>query len=207
MRKSMNGTNSASRAAQSGESSAAQAVVASLCFMLRTDRSCALQWLPLGWTRSASVSISREQRSYCLEAMHSSRPFPVAILAGGMATRLRPISENVPKSLIEVAGQPFVIRQLRYLGTQGIDRAVLCVGHLGDQIEAIVGNGSEFGLQVTYSFDGPKLLGTGGALRQALPLLGEYFFVLYGDSFLPVDFGSIQQAFVASTRPALMTVL
>jgi MurNAc alpha-1-phosphate uridylyltransferase len=139
--------------------------------------------------------------------MDSSRPFPVAILAGGMATRLRPISENIPKSLIEVAGQPFVIRQLRYLETQGIDRAVLCVGHFGDQIEAVVGNGSQFGLQVTYSLDGPKLLGTGGALRQALPLLGEYFFVLYGDSFLPVDFGSVQQAFAASRRPALMTVL
>jgi NDP-sugar pyrophosphorylase family protein len=78
---------------------------------------------------------------------------------------------------------------------------------LGDQIEAVVGNGSEFGLHVTYSLDGPKLLGTGGALRQALPLLGEYFFVLYGDSFLPVDFGSVQQAFVASRCLALMTVL
>ena len=139
--------------------------------------------------------------------MQSSHPFPVAILAGGMATRLRPITQTIPKALVEVAGQPFVVRQLRYLAAQGIARVVLCVGHLGDQIEAVVGNGSEFGLGIAYSFDGPKLLGTGGALRQALPLLGEHFFVLYGDSFLPVDFGLIQQAFTASRRAALMTVL
>jgi MurNAc alpha-1-phosphate uridylyltransferase len=139
--------------------------------------------------------------------MQPSHPFPVAILAGGMATRLRPITETIPKALVEVAGQPFVIRQLRYLRTQGIARVVLCVGHLGDQIEAVVGGGADFGLQITYSFDGPKLLGTGGALRQALPLLGGHFFVLYGDSFLPVDFGLIQQAFVASGRAGLMTVL
>jgi MurNAc alpha-1-phosphate uridylyltransferase len=139
--------------------------------------------------------------------MQSSHPFPVAILAGGMATRLRPITETIPKALVEVAGQPFVIRQLRYLRVQGIAKVVLCVGHLGDHIEAVVGGGSEFGLQIAYSFDGPKLLGTGGALRQALPLLGEHFFVLYGDSFLPVEFGLIQQAFVAGGRAALMTVL
>jgi MurNAc alpha-1-phosphate uridylyltransferase len=139
--------------------------------------------------------------------VHSIHSFPVAILAGGMATRLRPITEKIPKALVDVAGQPFIVRQLRYLHAQGIDKAVLCVGYLGEQIEAVVGDGSEFGLQVAYAFDGPKLLGTGGALRQALHLLGDRFFVLYGDSFLPVDFGAIKLAFIASGRPALMTVL
>jgi MurNAc alpha-1-phosphate uridylyltransferase len=133
--------------------------------------------------------------------------FPVAILAGGLATRLRPITETIPKALVDVAGQPFVNRQLRYLRTQGITKVVLCVGYLAEQIESVVGDGSQFGLEVHYSHDGPKLLGTGGALRQALPSLGNKFFVLYGDSFLPVDFASIQRAYCAAEKPALMTVL
>ena len=132
---------------------------------------------------------------------------PVAILAGGLAKRLRPITESIPKALVEVAGVPFICRQLAYLRDQGIDRVVLCIGHLGEMIEAVVGDGSAFGLSVSYSPDGPVLLGTGGALRQALPLLGEQFFVLYGDSFLPVDFAPIEQAFFASKKAALMTVL
>ena len=132
---------------------------------------------------------------------------PVAILAGGLATRLRPISEKIPKALIEVAGQPFICRQLNYLRDQAVRRVVLCIGYLGEQIETLIGNGARFGLDVRYVQDGPTLLGTGGALRQALPLLGEQFVVLYGDSFLPVDFAPIEQAFVASGKPALMTVL
>lgn len=133
--------------------------------------------------------------------------FPVAILAGGLATRLRPMTDTVPKALIDVGGRPFIFRQLDYLREQGIARVVLCTGHLGDQVEAVVGDGRAFGLDVGYSPDGPILLGTGGALKQALPLLGEQFFVLYGDSFLPCNFGEVQQAFVSSGRPALMTVL
>lgn len=133
--------------------------------------------------------------------------FPVAVLAGGLAARLRPITETIPKSLIEVAGRPFICRQLDYLRGQGVTRAVLCIGYLGEQIEAVVGDGSAFGLNVRYSPDGPTLLGTGGALKRALPLLGERFFVLYGDSFLPCDFREVQQAFAGSGRPALMTVL
>jgi NDP-sugar pyrophosphorylase family protein len=133
--------------------------------------------------------------------------FPVAILAGGMATRLRPMTNKIPKSLIEVAGRPFICRQLDYLREQGITRVVLCTGHLGDQIQTVVGDGKAFGLDVRYSMDGPTLLGTGGALRQALPGLGEHFFVLYGDSFLPCDFAEVQQAFVESHQPALMTLL
>ena len=132
---------------------------------------------------------------------------PVAILAGGLATRLRPITQTIPKALIEVAGKPFIHHQLDYLKKQGIEQVVLCIGYLGEMIQEVVGDGSTFGLRVIYSPDGPVLLGTGGALRQALPMLGEDFFVLYGDSYLPVDFRAVQEAYLASHQPALMTVL
>ena len=133
--------------------------------------------------------------------------FPVAILAGGLATRLRPITQTIPKALVEVAGKPFILRQLEYLREQGVQRVVLCIGYLGEIIQDVVGTGEQFGLQVSYSTDGSTLLGTGGALKKALPLLGEHFFILYGDSYLPVDFGVVEQAFLASGLPALMTVL
>jgi NDP-sugar pyrophosphorylase family protein len=132
---------------------------------------------------------------------------PVAILAGGLATRLRPITETIPKSLVPLAGRPFIHHQLVYLRAQGIKRVVLCVGYLGEMVRAEVGDGATWGIQVSYSFDGEVLLGTGGALRKALPGLGERFFVLYGDSYLPIEFAPVQGAFVASGRPALMTVL
>ncbi len=132
---------------------------------------------------------------------------PAAILAGGLATRLKPITQVIPKSMVEVAGQPFIARQLRYLKGQGIDRVVLCIGHLGEQVEAFVGDGSAFGIAVDYSSDGLSLLGTGGALRRALPKLSDAFFVLYGDSYLPIDFRAVELAFHASGQPALMTVL
>ena len=127
---------------------------------------------------------------------------PVAILAGGLATRLRPITETVPKALVEVAGEPFIFRQLDYLRNQGIRRVVLCLGYLGEMIQEIVGDGSKFELDISYSHDGPVLLGTGGAIKQALPLLGEQFFVLYGDSFLPVDFAPVERAFLESGKAA-----
>ena len=133
--------------------------------------------------------------------------FTVAILAGGLARRLRPVTETIPKSLVVVADQPFIVRQLAYLREQGVSRVVLCIGYLGEMIEAVVGNGELFGLDVSYSLDGPTLLGTGGALKKALPLLGSEIFVLYGDSFLPVNFSSVQQAYIASGNKALMTVL
>lgn len=133
--------------------------------------------------------------------------YTVAILAGGLATRLRPLTEKIPKSLIRVAGRPFIEWQLDYLVHQGINRVVLCTGYLGEQIESVVNDGSRFGLEVLYSPDGPVLLGTGGTLKQALPRLGEEFFVLYGDSFLPVDFRAIEASFVSKGMPALMTVL
>ncbi len=132
---------------------------------------------------------------------------PVAILAGGLATRLRPITETIPKALVDVAGKPFIVRQLDFLHTQGVRDVVLCVGYLGGMIQDVVGTGQRFGLQVRYSFDGSALLGTGGALRKALPMLGDVFFVLYGDSYLPVDFSAVQDAYVRNGQPALMTVL
>jgi NDP-sugar pyrophosphorylase family protein len=133
--------------------------------------------------------------------------FPVAILAGGLATRLRPITEEIPKSLIEVAGKPFICHQLDYLRQQGINSVVLCIGYLGEMIQEVVGDGSRWGMHVSYSLDGSVLLGTGGALRQALPLLGKHFFILYGDSYLPIDLFSIEKTYAASSKKGLMTVL
>jgi NDP-sugar pyrophosphorylase family protein len=131
---------------------------------------------------------------------------PVALLAGGLATRLRPITEKIPKSMVAVAGEPFIAHQLRLLVDQGVHEVVVCAGYLGAQIEAFVGDGAGFGCAVRYAWDGPRLLGTGGALRQALPLLGDRFFVLYGDSYLPIAFRPVWQAFQASGQPGLMTV-
>ena len=133
--------------------------------------------------------------------------YPVAILAGGLATRLRPITETIPKALVDVGGMPFILRQLSYLREQGISQVVLCIGYLGGMIREVVGSGENFGLKVSYSDDGPNLLGTGGALTKAISLLGDQFFVLYGDSFLPVDFAAVQIAYQKSKLQALMTVL
>ena len=132
---------------------------------------------------------------------------PVAILAGGLAQRLHPVTKKIPKALIDINGEPFIYHQLNYLKDQGIVRVVLCVGHMGELIQEYVGNGEMFGLKVSYSFDGPVLLGTGGALRKALPQLGKHFFVLYGDSFLPIQFESVQDTFFSKAKPALMTVV
>lgn len=132
--------------------------------------------------------------------------WPVAILTGGLATRLRPMTEKIPKALMTVAGEPFLAHQLRLLHSTGLRHVVVCAGYLGEMIEAEFGDGSRLDMQIAYSFDGPRLLGTGGALKQALPLLGEHFFVLYGDSYLPFDYGSVARAFLDGGKPALMTV-
>ncbi len=132
---------------------------------------------------------------------------PVAILAGGLATRLYPITESKPKSLVDVAGEPFICRQLRYLRAQEIESVVLCVGKYGEMIEDLIGTGKSFDLEVAYSYDGNTLLGTGGALKQARAKLGDHFFVLYGDSYLPIDFSKVKQAFAKQNKLALMTIL
>lgn len=131
---------------------------------------------------------------------------PAAILAGGLATRLRPATEVIPKALIDINGEPFLGRQLRLLRQSGIADVVLCVGYRGEQIRDYAGNGSSFGLNIEYSFDGPRLLGTAGAIRNALPILGKRFFVLYGDSYLPCDYGAIECHFLAARKLGLMTV-
>src|SRR5206468_2608398 len=100
---------------------------------------------------------------------------PVALLAGGMATRLRPITETIPKAMVEVAGRPFIDHQLDLLRRNGIRRVVMCLGYRGRQLEEYVGDGSSLGMEVTYIYDGETLMGTGGAIRRALPLLGEAF--------------------------------
>jgi NDP-sugar pyrophosphorylase family protein len=141
-----------------------------------------------------------------MEADPAAGLLPVAILAGGLATRLRPITERIPKALVPVAGEPFIAHQLRLLYRAGLREVVLCVGHLGAMIEAEIGTGADYGMRVQYAFDGPTLLGTGGALRRALPLLGPRFYVLYGDSFLPIDYRAPATAWLASGLPAAMTV-
>ncbi len=120
---------------------------------------------------------------------------PVALLAGGLATRLRPLTERMPKILIDVGGQPFAVHQMELLRQQGVTDVVLCVGHLGEQVQATLGDGGRWAIRLQYVFDGPRLLGTGGALRRALPLLGSAFFVMYGDSYLRCPFASVQAAF------------
>ena len=117
------------------------------------------------------------------------------ILAGGLATRLGPLTAGRPKSLIEVEGVPFVSLQLELLKRNGVRRAVLAVGHLAEAIEAILGDGARFGVEVRYSHDGPVRLGTGGAVMKALPLLGSPFFVLYGDSYLTCDYRAVARHF------------
>jgi N-acetyl-alpha-D-muramate 1-phosphate uridylyltransferase len=131
---------------------------------------------------------------------------PIAILAGGLATRLRPATETIPKALIDINGEPFISHQLRLLKDAGADRVVICIGHLGDSIREFVGDGRRFGLEAEYSPDGPELRGTGGAIRNALPLLGEQFFVLYGDSYLPCDYRAIERTYFESGQAGLMTV-
>ena len=131
---------------------------------------------------------------------------PAVILAGGLATRLRPLTQDIPKALIEVAGHPFLWHQLTLLRGHGLRHVVLAVGYLGERIQERFGDGSELGIQIDYTFDGPRLLGTGGAIRQALPLLPQRFFVLYGDSYLPCDYRAVEDAFRASGLPGLMTV-
>jgi NDP-sugar pyrophosphorylase family protein len=132
--------------------------------------------------------------------------WPVAILAGGLATRLGPVTEKIPKGLIAVADQPFLAHQFRLLQAAGIRKVVLCVGYRGEMIEKEFGDGGSFGVALSYSFDGPELLGTGGALKNALPFLGDKFMVLYGDSYLPIDYAAPARTFAASGKPGLMTV-
>jgi len=132
---------------------------------------------------------------------------PIVILAGGLATRLHPVTKTIPKSLLEINNEPFINHQLRLLQARGIKKIILCVGFLGELIQEHVGDGSAFNLEVQYSFDGLSLLGTGGSIKNALPLIdSENFFVLYGDSYLNCDYSAVQTAFLKKESLGQMTV-
>jgi NDP-sugar pyrophosphorylase family protein len=136
----------------------------------------------------------------------SAELIPAAILAGGLATRMRPLTEAIPKALLEIEGRPFLWHQLRLLKENGVRRVLLLVGYLGEAIEEQFGNGSALGVEIQYAYDGPTLLGTAGAIRRALPFLSGPFFVLYGDSYLTCNYGDVEEAFRRSSLPGLMTV-
>jgi NDP-sugar pyrophosphorylase family protein len=135
---------------------------------------------------------------------------PVAILAGGLATRLGDVTKTIPKALLDIAGKPFLAHQFELLRAAGVTDVVMCIAHLADQISEVIGDGAAFGLRVQYAHDrrGPngELMGTGGALRDALPLLGDEFLVMYGDSYLLCDYAGIARAWQQSGKRGLMTV-
>lgn len=131
---------------------------------------------------------------------------PLAILAGGLATRLSPLTDNIPKSMLEINGKPFIYWQLKLLAKSGVTKVVLCTSHKSDLIKNYVKTGEEFGVDVTYSHDGEVQLGTGGAINLALPKLGNKFMVLYGDSFLPMDYFAAEKAYLQGSSENMMTV-
>ena len=143
-----------------------------------------------------------------MTALHIAE-VPVALLAGGLATRLRPITETIPKAMVEVAGRPFIDHQLDLLHRNGIRRVVMCLGYRAEQVERHVGDGSARGMEICYAYDGEKLLGTGGAVRRAMDagLLGDAFWVMYGDSYMDIDYRAVLDQFDRSAADALMTVL
>jgi N-acetyl-alpha-D-muramate 1-phosphate uridylyltransferase len=131
---------------------------------------------------------------------------PVVILAGGLATRLWPLTERVPKSLTHVGDRPFAVHQIELLRRHGLTDIIFLVGHLGEMVRDTLGDGARWGVRLRFIFDGPELLGTGGAIRRALPQLDDRFFVLYGDSYLECDYAEIERTFMASGKRGLMTV-
>jgi len=131
---------------------------------------------------------------------------PLVLLAGGLATRLRPITASTPKALIPINGVPFIDWQLKLLRSKGITKVIMCLGFLGEEIEEYVGSGSKYGLEISYSYDGGKLLGTGGAIKKALKLLPTEFFVTYGDSYLEIDYQPIQAHYKNSHKKGLMVI-
>jgi len=130
---------------------------------------------------------------------------PVIILAGGLAKRMRPLTENIPKALLPVKGKPFIDLQLELLHNNKIDRVVFCLGYLGEQIEQYI-TGKNYEMDMSFSYDGASPLGTGGAVKKAAEITGEAFFVLYGDSYLEIDYNNVQRTWENSGKPALMTV-
>ena len=130
----------------------------------------------------------------------------VVILAGGRATRLKPLTNNVPKSLIDIDGKPFLEHQLHFLKESGLTEIILCVGHLGEAIERHSGDGRKFGVNIKYSYEKTRLLGTAGALKNAEQLLDDRFFVIYGDSYLRLDFAAVMAFFKKYDKLGLMVI-
>jgi MurNAc alpha-1-phosphate uridylyltransferase len=133
-------------------------------------------------------------------------PLPVAILAGGLGTRMLPHTLVVPKAMLDVAGEPFAAHQLRLLARQGYTDVVFLVGYLGSVIEEYAGDGSRFGLRVSYVYDGDRALGTAGAVVKALPLLGDAFLLTFGDAYLRVDHADVERAFLMAGTEGIMTI-
>jgi NDP-sugar pyrophosphorylase family protein len=131
---------------------------------------------------------------------------PVVILAGGLATRLRPLTQAVPKALVKVGGQPFIAQQLRLLRSHGVQQVIISTWYKAEMLREFLGDGRRFGVELQYAFDGDTPLGTGGAIRRILGLLHGPFFVLYGDSYLPCSYQKIQAFFNRQDRLGLMTV-
>jgi N-acetyl-alpha-D-muramate 1-phosphate uridylyltransferase len=131
---------------------------------------------------------------------------PIAILAGGFATRLGELTHNLPKCLVEIRGRPFIDWQLDLLTNAGYTDFVFCISYKSDLVQNYLGDGSRWNSRFRYSFDGDQQLGTGGAILKALPLLGSQFAVIYGDSYLPIDYNEIEVKFLQSGIKSLMTV-
>ncbi len=129
-----------------------------------------------------------------------------AILVGGLGTRLGSLTKQVPKPMVLVGGKPFLEHEIGLLRRSGIEDFVLCVGYLGEKVEAHFGDGGGWGVRVRYSYDGPKLLGPAGALKRAEPLLSERFFVTYGDAYLRMDYRGMMNALVESGKMGVMAV-
>lgn len=128
------------------------------------------------------------------------------ILAGGLGTRLRPMTQNVPKAMALVSKKPFLEYEICLLRKSGINDFVLCVGYLGKMVEDYFGDGSRWGVRIRFSYDGPKPMGPAGALRKALPFLGDFFFVTYGDAYLRANYQGVMEALLGSSKLGVMTV-
>ena len=131
---------------------------------------------------------------------------PVAILAGGLATRLHPLTEKIPKILLDINGRPFALCQIDLLRQNGFTDIVFCTGYLGEMVAERLGDGRRYGVNIRYVSDWPNLLGTGGALLKAVPFLGKAFFVIYGDSYMPCEYALVEDAFLKSGKSGMMTV-
>lgn len=130
----------------------------------------------------------------------------MVILAGGLGTRMRKHALDIPKSMIRILGKPFLQYQIELLRERGILRIVLCIGHLGDQIKAYFGSGEAFNVNIQYSEEGEELLGTGGALKKAEPFLDDNFFLMWGDSYLILDYQDIWKTFFKTPCDGLMVI-